>query len=54
MIEEKKLKSIAFDLDTKAVQEHYIKRNWYQIYIKTKRQYKICSLRARRGEKNRQ
>ena len=32
MIEEKKLKSIAFDLDTKALQEHYTKRDCYRVY----------------------
>ena len=32
MIEEKKLKSIAFDLDTKALQEHYIKGDWHNAY----------------------
>lgn len=29
---EKKLKSIAFDLDTKALQEHYIKGDWHNAY----------------------
>lgn len=29
---EKKLKSIAFDLDTKALQEHYTKGDWHNAY----------------------
>nr|WP_258865028.1 VapD [Helicobacter sp. MIT 14-3879] len=32
MSEEKKLKSIAFDLDTKALQKHYIKGDWHNAY----------------------
>lgn len=28
----KKLKSIAFDLDTKALQEHYLKGDWHNAY----------------------
>ena len=28
----KKLKSIAFDLDTKALQEHYTKGDWHNAY----------------------
>ena len=32
MIEDKKLKSIAFDLDTKALQEHYKNGDWHNAY----------------------
>ncbi|CUU40591.1 Virulence-associated protein 2 [Helicobacter typhlonius] len=32
MIEDKKLKSITFDLDTKALQEHYTKGDWHNAY----------------------
>lgn len=28
----KRLKSIAFDLDTKALQEHYTKGDWHNAY----------------------
>lgn len=32
MTNEKKLKSIAFDLDTKALQEYYTKSDWHNAY----------------------
>lgn len=32
MTSNKKLKSIAFDLDTKALQEHYTKGDWHNAY----------------------
>lgn len=32
MIEDRKLKSIAFDLDTKALQEYYPKGDWHNAY----------------------
>lgn len=31
-IDNKKLKTIAFDLDTKALQEYYPKNDWYNSY----------------------
>lgn len=31
-LSEKKLKSIAFDLDTKALQEHYTESDWHNAY----------------------